>query len=172
MKNKRQIVENQIHLQEKIQSAGFNIVECGNCGTALLHECGDESIECFCGEEMSLSDCPDLYYSGMETNQEFNEKQVIMKKIQFQGTEQELYNLQNLIEISDNSLPKEVQTTVCVLEEDDFENKHHSELTDDEFLELARNQGRVYSLDGFSEAFNLEEINSTIDIIRFINIEV
>lgn len=73
MKTKRQIVEHQIYLQEKIQSLGFNIVECGHCGTVLLHECGDEEIDCFCGHTMALSDCPDLYYSGMETNQEFNE---------------------------------------------------------------------------------------------------
>lgn len=95
-----------------------------------------------------------------------------MKTIQFQGTEQELYNLQNLIEISDNSLPKEVVTKVCVLEIDDFGDEGHLGLTNDEFLELAENQGRVYSLGGFSEAFNSEEINTANDIIRFINIEV
>ena len=33
-----EIVERQIELQEKIQNAGFNIVECGNCGTVLLHK--------------------------------------------------------------------------------------------------------------------------------------
>jgi hypothetical protein len=73
MKAKQQIVLRQIELQEKIQSAGFNIVECGNCGTVLLHECGDEKIDCFCGETMALSDCPDLYYSGMENNAEFED---------------------------------------------------------------------------------------------------
>lgn len=76
MKTKRQIAENQILLQEKIQSAGFNIVECGNCGTVLLHECGNEHIECFCGNEMALSDCPDLYYSGLENNVEFEEEKL------------------------------------------------------------------------------------------------
>ena len=68
-----EIVERQIELQEKIQNAGFNIVECGNCGTVLLHELGDEEINCFCGETMTLSDCPDLYYDGMENNAEFNQ---------------------------------------------------------------------------------------------------
>lgn len=72
MKTNRQIVEHQIKIQEKIQSAGFNIVECGNCGTVLLHEVGDEKIECFC-DTMDLSDCPDLFYSGMEENEEFND---------------------------------------------------------------------------------------------------
>lgn len=73
MKTKQEIVLQQIHLQEKIQSAGFNIVECGHCGTVLLHECGDDNIDCFYGNEMALSDCPDLYYSGMENNKEFED---------------------------------------------------------------------------------------------------
>ena len=72
MTSNRQIIEHQIYLQEKIQSAGFNIVECGNCGTVLLHELGDEKIDCFCGNKMDLSDCPDLFHSGMENNEEFN----------------------------------------------------------------------------------------------------
>lgn len=65
------LIEKQIELQEKIQSAGFNIVECGHCGTVLLHELGDETIDCFCGRTMALSDCPDLFYSGQENNEEF-----------------------------------------------------------------------------------------------------
>jgi hypothetical protein len=73
MKTKKQIVERQIELQEKIQKAGFNIVECGICGTVLLHEIGEEEIDCFCDETMALSDCPDLYYSGIENNAEFND---------------------------------------------------------------------------------------------------
>jgi hypothetical protein len=71
---KREVVLNQIHLQEKLQQAGFNIVECGNCGTVLIHKTGDETTHCFCGEEMDLCDCSDLYYSGMENNKEFEEK--------------------------------------------------------------------------------------------------
>ena len=74
MKTKKQIAENQIRIQEKIQSAGFNIVTCGNCGSILLHEVGDETIECFCGREMDLSDCPDLWYSGCEESYEFNQE--------------------------------------------------------------------------------------------------
>ena len=72
MKTNREIVEKQIELQERIQSFGFNIIECGNCGTVLLHERGDENIDCFCGRTMDLQDCPDLYYSGIENNTEFN----------------------------------------------------------------------------------------------------
>ena len=72
MKTNREIVEHQIYLQEKIQSAGFNVGTCGNCGTVLLHELGDEKTDCFCGNKMDLSDCPDLFHSGMENNEEFN----------------------------------------------------------------------------------------------------
>jgi hypothetical protein len=71
--NKRDIAIRQIELQEKIQASGINIVTCGNCGNALLHEITDETIDCFCGLTMDLSDCPDLYYNGMENNNEFND---------------------------------------------------------------------------------------------------
>ena len=56
------IAEWQLELQSKIQSAGFNIVTCGNCDSVLLHEIGDEKIDCLCGINMDLSDCPDYWY--------------------------------------------------------------------------------------------------------------
>ena len=74
MKTKRELAIEQIRLQEKIQSAGFNIVTCGNCGSILLHELEEETIKCFCGREMDLSDCPDYWYSGCEDTKEFNEE--------------------------------------------------------------------------------------------------
>lgn len=56
----------QVKLQLEMQSKGLNIVSCGNCGTTLIHRMGAEHIVCHdCGEHMSLSDCPDLYYEGM-----------------------------------------------------------------------------------------------------------
>jgi hypothetical protein len=70
-KTKREIVIKQIELQEAIQSAGINVVYCGNCGTVLFHERNNEEIDCFCGHTMALSDCPDLYYPGIENNAEF-----------------------------------------------------------------------------------------------------
>ena len=73
MKTKREIAENQIRIQEKMQSAGFNVVTCGNCGSILLHETEDETIECFCGQEMDLSGCPDYWYEGCQDSAEFNE---------------------------------------------------------------------------------------------------
>ena len=74
MKTKQQIAEQQIKLQSKMQSAGFNLVNCGNCGTLLIHEIGDDkTIDCFCGSEMNLSDCPDYWYEGLELSEEFKE---------------------------------------------------------------------------------------------------
>jgi LSD1 subclass zinc finger protein len=72
MTKNRKIVIKQINLQEKIQQVlGINIVTCGSCGTVLLHEKKAKKIKCFCGAKMDLSDCPDLYYSGLENNEEF-----------------------------------------------------------------------------------------------------
>jgi Zn-finger protein len=69
MAKNRQIAIEQIKLQQKIkQATGINIVSCGNCGTTLLHEKNATEIKCFCGINMNLSYCPDLYYSGMENN--------------------------------------------------------------------------------------------------------
>lgn len=96
-----------------------------------------------------------------------------MKTVTLQG---ELVKFQNLSQVTskfdEDRLPYEVETRVYVLDTADFDDqtKHYSELTDDEFQTLAEEQGRVYTLDGFQEAFNSEEINSAIDIIRFINV--
>lgn len=73
MENKRDLAIKQIKLQEKIQASGFNIVTCGNCGGILLHETKQETINCFCGREMDLSECPDYWYQGVENNEEFND---------------------------------------------------------------------------------------------------
>lgn len=76
MKTKQQIAESQIKIQEEMQSAGFNIVTCGNCGSILLHRLGEEKIDCFCGITMSLSDCPDYWYEGLELSEEFKNKKL------------------------------------------------------------------------------------------------
>lgn len=70
---KKEIAKNQIELQLKMQSAGFNIVTCGSCGTILIHEVGDEHINCFCGLKMALCDCPDFWYEGLELSEEFKD---------------------------------------------------------------------------------------------------
>ena len=74
-KTKRDLIIAQIHLSDEIkQKSGINVVTCGNCGSVILHKLSDENINCYdCGNEMSTSDCSDLFYSGMENNDLYNE---------------------------------------------------------------------------------------------------
>lgn len=66
---KRDKIIRQIAIQESIQSAGFNIVTCGNCGSVILHEIEDEEIDCpYCDSVLETSDCPDYFYTGMENS--------------------------------------------------------------------------------------------------------
>ena len=48
---------------------------------------------------------------------------------------------------------------------------NYSELTDEEFMEEAEEQGGVYSLQGFQNAFNYSDINANAEVIRFITIK-
>ena len=90
-----------------------------------------------------------------------------MKTIQFTGTVEQVDDLtQNL---SDNHLDLTTETRVYVVDMDD-NNFDGDNTTDEEFMTLAEENGRVYTLDGFQEAFNFEEINSSIDVIRFITV--
>ena len=73
LKKKLKFIKTFKLIQGEIQSAGFNLVTCGNCGSILLHEIEDETIECLCGHDMDLSDCPDLWYKGCQNNDEFKE---------------------------------------------------------------------------------------------------
>jgi predicted RNA-binding Zn-ribbon protein involved in translation (DUF1610 family) len=74
MKTKKELVLQQIELQEKIQRlANINIVNCGSCGSVILHEINDKDIECLsCGIVIAQCDCPDFWYNGLENNEEFN----------------------------------------------------------------------------------------------------
>ena len=97
-----------------------------------------------------------------------------MKKLTLQGEQHKFEYLYKNIGINDkdeNKIPYEVETRVYVLEISDSEISETS-LSDDEFQTLAEEQGRVYTLQGFQEAFNLEEINSAIDVIRFISVPI
>ncbi len=44
-------------------------------------------------------------------------------------------------------------------------------ISNDDFIELAEQDGNIYTLDGFQHAFNQEEINSCVDYIRFIEVD-
>ena len=48
-----------------------------------------------------------------------------------------------------------------------LETKSHVEINDEDFIRLAEEDGSVYSLQGFQEAFNLEFINNQ-DFIRIL----
>jgi len=75
MRNKRDLAEQQIKLQERVLAlASINIVTCGNCGCVLLHDRMDDEIECAsCKSVMDICDCPDLWYEGCQNNSEFDE---------------------------------------------------------------------------------------------------
>jgi len=62
MKNKTQY-----QLIKEIQSAGYNIVNCGNCGRLLFHVMTAESIFCGdCGQSLEPSDCPDFIHEEIQ----------------------------------------------------------------------------------------------------------
>jgi ribosomal protein S27AE len=73
MTNLEKIVKNQVDFQERIKSVGLNLVLCGNCGTAMFHELGAETMECVCGLEMELHTCSDAWYKGMEPKEDLVE---------------------------------------------------------------------------------------------------
>lgn len=80
MCNKRETVIQQLELMERIrQQANINIVTCAHCGSVILHECKpineEQTINCYdCGEDnMDTSDCPDLFYTGMENSALYDE---------------------------------------------------------------------------------------------------
>ncbi len=86
MKSKRDLVKEQLELMNHIRTyANVNIVTCGHCGSVLLHETDLEgTITCYdCKSEMDLSDCPDLFYTGMENSSIYDEEVIPTKQITF-----------------------------------------------------------------------------------------
>jgi hypothetical protein len=75
MDSKRNLVIQQLDLMEEIrQKAGINIVTCGHCGTVVMHKQETETIKCYdCEFESDPCDFPDLFYTGMELNEIYNE---------------------------------------------------------------------------------------------------
>lgn len=72
---------------------------------------------------------------------------------------------------------KELRVYLIDVNEVDFEeempaNTSVLELSDDKFMEIAENQGNVYTINGFQNAFNEEEICVSNDFIRFVEVEV
>jgi hypothetical protein len=77
-KSKRELVIQQIELMDEIRAkANINIVTCGHCGSVILYSMLDSSIVCYdCKREMDLCDCPDLFYSGMEDSDIYDEDEL------------------------------------------------------------------------------------------------
>ena len=71
---KLKALEEQIDLQQEMQSHNLNLVECCTCGTTFIHRsldisCLDEEsgvVICWgCANEVSPEDCTDFFYDGM-----------------------------------------------------------------------------------------------------------
>ncbi len=50
------------------------------------------------------------------------------------------------------------------------EHRDYSQLDNEDFMDIVEESGRIYTLEGFEKAFNAQEINSELDIIRFIEV--
>ena len=88
-----------------------------------------------------------------------------MKTIQFTGTDYEIENLE--FSLAENDLELKSETRVYIID-----SSYAIPTTDEDFMTLAEEIGRVYTLEGFQKAFNLEEVNSAIDYIRIINVTI
>lgn len=66
----RKLIEQQVELMDKIRRfAKINLVNCGNCGSVLLHERDTEEVICpYCEFKSEQSDFPDFLYDGMINN--------------------------------------------------------------------------------------------------------
>lgn len=53
-----------------------------------------------------------------------------------------------------------------------IEEENAINYTDNDFMEVAERLGTVFTLKGFENAFNNEELNTHVDYIRFIEVEV
>lgn len=72
---------------------------------------------------------------------------------------------------------KELRVYVINIDEVDFESEMPVNITvsqtlDEKFMNIAEKQGGVYTIQGFQNAFNEEKINTAVDVIRFIEVEV
>ena len=93
-----------------------------------------------------------------------------MKSVQFTGTQNKIDNLHLALGISDNDMPQQSETRVYVIDTFNVKERNWNDLTDEEFINLAEEDGNIYTLQGFQEAFNSQDINTEIDVIRFINV--
>lgn len=64
------------------------------------------------------------------------------------------------------------ETRVYVIDTYLIEEENAINYTDNDFMEVAERLGTVFTLKGFENAFNNEELNTHVDYIRFIEVEV
>lgn len=61
-----------------------------------------------------------------------------------------------------------METRVYVVYVHSVVNKHHYELTDEQFMSLSEKQGTVYTLSGFQEDFNIGRFDAPHYVVRFL----
>ena len=95
-----------------------------------------------------------------------------MKTIQFTGDERHVEALSNFHKNTwnDTDTLRQSETRVYVIDTFNVRGINWNDLTDEEFINLAEEDGNIYTLQGFQEAFNSQDINTEIDVIRFINV--
>jgi hypothetical protein len=89
-----------------------------------------------------------------------------MRTTVLQGTEEEFNNLYQGV-FDEDKVPQEVEPRVYIID-----TSYAIPIADEDFMTLAEKLGRVYTLPGFQKAFNKEEINTSTDIIRIINVKI
>lgn len=98
-----------------------------------------------------------------------------MQTITIQGKEKQIEIFRNSLSFDINDMPKKIETRVYVIEAQHslkYNERVFTTLTDEEFQDIAEEEGRVYTLEGFQDAFNNEDVSSAIDVIRFINVAI
>lgn len=69
----------------------------------------------------------------------------------------------------ENPIEKVKETKVYLINDNNYTGtKHTNALTDEEFMDIAEEQGNVYSLKGFEEAFNNDDVSSVCEYIRIL----
>jgi uncharacterized CHY-type Zn-finger protein len=65
---KNNLITYQIELMEDIRAkANINIVNCGNCGSVMLHESNATELTCpYCDYNGDICDFPDFIYNGID----------------------------------------------------------------------------------------------------------
>lgn len=96
----------------------------------------------------------------------------LLQEVENGEYDDDLYTLGKDLDRSHNNIVNLTKLEIRVYVLDTQEHLNDLAYTDEQFIEQAEQDGRVYTLQGFQEAFNLEEINSTIDVIRFISVPI